>query len=286
MTKLLEAKGIEVSFAIHPVAGRMPGHMNVLLAEADVPYEQLNEMEEANSQFARTDVSLVIGANDVTNPDARGEGRLADLRDADPQRRRIGVGHRPEALDELRASPASTTRSSTTPRRPCSSATRRRRWARSPRSSRHSDGNLHAQLTSRVGEVGSPADVRVAAGRQGGLPPAFSPPWRVPSWDRPRRLRTATSAAPCSCSRALLRDRRGAGDRRRRRARGLGRRLGRHRGPCLAAWVVRATPEDGGGGEDDDGGGGGGKGPPDPGPIDWAAFDRERRHWDRSPAAR
>jgi hypothetical protein len=55
---------------------------------------------------------------------------------------------------------------------------------------------------------------------------------------------------------------------------------------CLAAWVVRATPEDGGSGEDDGGGGGGGKGPPDPGPIDWAAFDRERRRWDRSPAAR
>jgi NAD(P) transhydrogenase subunit beta len=71
MTKLLEHKGIEVSFAIHPVAGRMPGHMNVLLAEADVPYEQLHEMDEANSQFGRTDVSLVIGANDVTNPDAR-----------------------------------------------------------------------------------------------------------------------------------------------------------------------------------------------------------------------
>jgi H+-translocating NAD(P) transhydrogenase subunit beta len=71
MTKLLEAKGIEVSFAIHPVAGRMPGHMNVLLAEADVPYDQLKEMDEANSQFGRTDVSLVIGANDVTNPDAR-----------------------------------------------------------------------------------------------------------------------------------------------------------------------------------------------------------------------
>jgi NAD(P) transhydrogenase subunit beta len=71
MTKLLETKGIEVSFAIHPVAGRMPGHMNVLLAEADVPYEQLHEMDEANSQFNRTDVSLVIGANDVTNPDAR-----------------------------------------------------------------------------------------------------------------------------------------------------------------------------------------------------------------------
>jgi NAD(P) transhydrogenase subunit beta len=71
LTKLLEAKGIEVTFAIHPVAGRMPGHMNVLLAEADVPYEQLKEMDDANSEFGRTDVSLVIGANDVTNPDAR-----------------------------------------------------------------------------------------------------------------------------------------------------------------------------------------------------------------------
>jgi NAD(P) transhydrogenase subunit beta len=71
MTKQLEAKGIEVSFAIHPVAGRMPGHMNVLLAEADVPYEQLRDMDDANSEFGRTDVSLVIGANDVTNPDAR-----------------------------------------------------------------------------------------------------------------------------------------------------------------------------------------------------------------------
>jgi H+-translocating NAD(P) transhydrogenase subunit beta len=71
MTKLLESKGIEVAFAIHPVAGRMPGHMNVLLAEADVPYEQLKDMDDANAEFGRTDVSLVIGANDVTNPDAR-----------------------------------------------------------------------------------------------------------------------------------------------------------------------------------------------------------------------
>src|SRR6202011_1143877 len=71
LADLLEAKGVEVSYAIHPVAGRMPGHMNVLLAEANVPYPQLKEMDEANPEFARTDVALVVGANDVTNPDAR-----------------------------------------------------------------------------------------------------------------------------------------------------------------------------------------------------------------------
>jgi proton-translocating NAD(P)+ transhydrogenase subunit beta len=71
LADLLEGKGVEVSYAIHPVAGRMPGHMNVLLAEANVPYPQLKEMDDANPEFARTDVAVVVGANDVVNPDAR-----------------------------------------------------------------------------------------------------------------------------------------------------------------------------------------------------------------------
>lgn len=111
--KVLSERGIRVIYAVHPVAGRMPGHMNVLLAEADVPYTQLVEMDEANAEFAAADVALVVGANDVTNPAARRPGNAISgmpILDVDHARSIVvikrSLGHGYAGLDnELYADP-------------------------------------------------------------------------------------------------------------------------------------------------------------------------------------
>ena len=82
----LSKRGVDVKFGIHPVAGRMPGHMNVLLAEADIPYDKLLDMDDVNGDMPQTDVALVIGANDVTNPAARTDAVQPDLRHAHSRR--------------------------------------------------------------------------------------------------------------------------------------------------------------------------------------------------------
>ncbi|GIF22113.1 NAD(P) transhydrogenase subunit beta [Actinoplanes tereljensis] len=113
LAEALTERGVEVTYAIHPVAGRMPGHMNVLLAEANAPYQQLKDLEESNPEFARTDVALIIGANDVTNPAARRPGNPVSgmpILDVDKARSVIvlkrSLGHGYAGIDnELYADP-------------------------------------------------------------------------------------------------------------------------------------------------------------------------------------
>ena len=94
LADLLGKRGANVRYAIHPVAGRMPGHMNVLLAESDVPYEQLWEMDRINGDFKNTDVAIVVGANDVVNPAAReGTGPIAGMPILDVDQAQIGRAH-------------------------------------------------------------------------------------------------------------------------------------------------------------------------------------------------